>query len=93
MGIKYILLTIKFAFSCTGDSAGSQSNDYQYPKKDCHEMFIEVAELLKEADKQWVFLEDMPGNSSESVKHAEEIYWLTTIAANYTTVYEAFCNI
>ena len=91
--MKYILLTIMFAFSCTVVSAGSQSNDYQYPKKDCHEMFIAVVELLEEADKQWDFLKDMPEDSSESVKRAEEVYWLTTIAANYTTVYEAFCDI
>ena len=34
----------------------------------------------------------MSEGSTESVKRGEEIYWLTTIAANYTTVYEAFCD-
>ena len=56
-------------------------------------MFIAVAELLEEADKHWVFMKDMPEDSSELVPRAEEIYWLTTIAANYTSVYVAFCDI
>ncbi len=56
-------------------------------------MFIAVAELLEEADKHWVFVKDMLEDSSELVTRAEEIYWLSTIAANYTSVYEAFCDI
>ena len=58
--MKYILPTIMFIFSCTAVSAGSHSNDYQYPKKDCEELFIAIAELLEEADKHWIVLKDMP---------------------------------
>jgi len=73
-----------FIFSSTA-IAGSHSSDYKYPKKDCDELFIAIAELLEEADNEWIFLDDLS-------KRAEKIYWLTSLAANYTTVYEAFCK-
>tara|TARA_B100000963_G_scaffold307561_1_gene282641 strand:+ start:2277 stop:2408 length:132 start_codon:yes stop_codon:yes gene_type:complete len=43
--MKYILLTILFIFSSTA-IAGSHGSDYKYPKKDCDELFIAIAELL-----------------------------------------------
>ena len=89
--MKYILVTIMFIFSSTA-IAGSHSSDYKYPKKDCDELFIAIADLLEETDNQWIFLNDLPEDSNESVKRAEKIYWLTSLAANYTTVYEAFCK-
>ena len=89
--MKNIILTIILIFSSTA-IAGSHSSDYKYPKNDCDELFIAIAELLEEADNHWIFLNDLPENSTESIKRAEKIYWLTTIASNYTTVYEAFCD-
>ena len=89
--MKNILLTIILIFSSTA-IAGSHSSDYKYPKNDCDELFIAIAELLEEADNHWIFLNDLPEDSTESIKRAEKIYWLTTIASNYTTVYEAFCD-
>ena len=89
--MKNILLTIILIFSSTA-IAGDHSGDYKYPKNDCNELFIAIAELLKEADNHWIFLSDLPEDSAESVKRAEKIYWLTSVAANYTTVYETFCE-
>ena len=87
-----IFLTIMLIFSSTV-IAGSHSSDYKYPKNDCDELFIAIAELLEEADNQWIFLNDLSDDSSNSNRmRAENIYWLTTIASNYTTVYEAFCD-
>ena len=65
--------------------AGSHSSDYKYPKNDCDELFIAIAELLEDADNHWIFLNDLSDDSAESIKRAEKIYWLTTIASNYTT--------
>ncbi len=89
--MKYILLTIVFIFSNTV-YAGSHSNDYKFPKEDCDELFIGITGLLEEANNHWIFLKDLPENSTESLNRAEDIYWLTSLAANYTTVHEAFCN-
>ena len=89
--MKNIFLTIMLIFSSTV-IAGSHGSDYKYPKNDCDELFIAIAELLEETDNQWIFLNDLPEDSNESVKRAEKIYWLTSLAANYTTVYEAFCK-
>jgi len=80
-----------FIFSSTAIT-GSQSSDYKYSTKDCDELFIAIAKLLEEVDKHWIFLDDLPEDSYESVKRAEKIYWLTSVAANYTTVYESFCD-
>ena len=71
---------------------GSHSSEFKYPKNDCNELFIAITKLLEEADNHWFFLNDIPEDSSESDKYAEKIYWLTTVASNYTTVYEAFCK-
>ena len=89
--MKNILLTIMLIF-CSTAIAGSHSSDYKYPKNDCDELFIAIAELLEEADNNWIILNNLPEGSSESAQQAETIYWLTSVAANYTTVYESFCN-
>ena len=89
--MKNILLTIMLIFNSTA-IAGSHSSEYKYPKNDCDELFIAIAELLEEVDNHWIFLNDLPEDSSDSVKLAEKIYWLTSVAANYTTVYESFCD-
>ena len=89
--MRNILLVIMLIISTTA-IAGSHSNDYKYPKNDCNELFRAIAELLDEADNHWIFLNDLPEGSDESIKRAEKIYWLTTIASNYTTVYETFCD-
>ena len=89
--MKYILLVISFLFSSIA-IAGNHSNDYKYPKKDCDKMYIAIAQLLEEADNHWINLDNMPVGSAEVDKGAEKIYWLTTIASNYTTVYKTFCD-
>ena len=90
--MKYISFTIMFIFSSTA-IAGSQNSNHKYPKNDCDELFVAIAELLEEADNHWIFLNDLPEDSTESNKRAEKIYLLTSVAANYTTVYESFCDI
>ena len=90
--MKKILVTISLIFGSTSVSAGSHSKDYEFPKKDCREMFAGIGGLLEEADKEWAYLEENPQDSPDAFEHAAKIQWLTGLAANYTTIFEAFCD-
>ena len=90
--MKKLLLTISLIFGATSVSAGSHSKDYEFPKKDCREMFAGIGGLLEEADKEWAYLEENPQDSPDAFEHAAKIQWLTGLAANYTTIFEAFCD-
>ena len=87
-----ILLTALLIFGATAASAGSHSKDYKFPKKDCQEMFAGIGGLLEEADKEWAYLEKNPDSSPDALEHAAKIQWYVGLAANYTTILEAFCN-
>ena len=52
----------------------------------------EVPKLLEEADKEWAFLEKNPESSPDALEHAAKIEWYVGMAANYTTIFEAFCD-
>ena len=90
--MKHIILTISLILSATAVSAGSHSKDHKFPKKDCQEMFAGIGGLLEEADKEWAYLEKNPGNSADAFEHAAKIQWYVGLAANYTTIFEAFCD-
>ena len=90
--MKKQLLTISLIFAATSVSAGSHSKDYEFPKKDCREMFAGIGGLLEEADKEWAYLEKIPEGSPGALEHAAKIQWYVGLAANYTTIYEAFCD-
>ena len=90
--MKKLLLTISLIFGATSVSAGSHSKDYEFPKKDCREMFAGIGGLLEEADKEWAYLEKIPEGSPDALEHAAKIQWYVGLAANYTTIYETFCD-
>ena len=90
--MKHILLTISFIFGVTIVSAGSDSKDYEFPKKDCQEIYAGIGELLEEADKEWAYLEKNPESSPTALERAAKIEWYVGLAANYTTIFEAFCD-
>ena len=90
--MKKLLLTISLIFAATSVIAGSHSKDYEFPKKDCREMFAGIGGLLEEADKEWAYLEKIPEGSPDALEHAAKIQWYVGLAANYTTIYEAFCD-
>tara|TARA_Y100000766_G_scaffold268041_1_gene263784 strand:- start:234 stop:512 length:279 start_codon:yes stop_codon:yes gene_type:complete len=90
--MKKLLLTISLIFGAMPVSAGSHSKDYEFPKKDCREMFAGIGGLLEEADKEWAYLEKIPEGSPDALEHAAKIQWYVGLAANYTTIYEAFCD-
>ena len=90
--MKHILLTISLILGATAASAFSHSKDYEFPKKDCQEMFAGIGGLLEEVDKEWAYLEENPEGSPDAFEHAAKIQWYVGLAANYTTIYEAFCD-
>ena len=90
--MKKLLLTISLIFGAMPVSAGSHSKDYEFPKKDCREMFAGIGGLLEEADKEWAYLEENPEGSPDAFEHAAKIQWYVGLAANYTTIYQAFCD-
>ena len=89
---KHILLTISLILGATTVSAGSYSKDYEFTKKDCQEMLGGIGGLLEEADKEWAYLEKIPEGSPDALEHAAKIQWYVGLAANYTTIFEAFCD-
>ena len=90
--MKHILLTISLIFGATAASASSYIKYYEFPKKDCHEIFAGNGGLLEETDKEWVYLEDFPEDSPDALEHAAKIQWYVGLASNYTTILEAFCD-
>ena len=88
--MKTLLLAILIMTGTT--AAYAENHSKSFPKSDCNEMFMGIVELLEEADKEWAFLQDNPKDSSYAVEHAQKIQWLVGLAANYTTIYEAFCD-
>ena len=90
--MKQLILTISLILSAMSLRAGSHSKDYEFPKKDCQEMLGGIGGLLEEADKEWAYLKKIPEGSPDALEHAAKIQWFIGLAANYTTIYEAFCD-
>ena len=90
--MKHILLTILLIFGAMSLSAGSHGKDYEFPKKDCQEIYAGIGGLLEEADKEWAYLEKNPESSPNALERAAKIEWYVGLAANYTTIFEAFCD-
>ena len=88
--MKTLLLGILIMIGTTAAYAGNHS--VSFPKSDCNEMLMGLVDLLEEADKAWAFLQENPKDSSDAVAHGQKIQWLVGLAANYTTIYEAFCD-
>ena len=90
--MKNLVLSISLILGATAVTAGSHSKDYEFPKKDCQEMFAGIGGLLEEADKEWAYLEENPEGSPDAFEHAAKIQWYVGLAANYTTILKAFCD-
>ena len=90
--MKYNILTILLILGATAVSAGSHGKDHKFPKKDCQEIFAGIGGLLEEADKEWAYLEKNPESSPTALERAAKIEWYVGLAANYTTIFEAFCD-
>ena len=90
--MKYIILTISLILGATAVSAGSHGKDHKFPKKDCQEIFAGIGGLLEEADKEWAYLEKNTESSPTALERAAKIEWYVGLAANYSTIFEAFCD-
>ena len=88
--MKTLLLGILIMTGTTAANAGNHS--VSFPKSDCNEMLMGIVDLQEEADKEWAFIQDNPKDSSDAVEDAQKIQWLVGLAANYTTIYKAFCD-
>ena len=55
--MKQLTPTISLILGATASIAGSYTKYYEFPKKDCQEMFAGIGGLLEEADKEWAYLE------------------------------------
>ena len=55
-------------------------------------MFAGIGGLIEEADKEQAYLEEIPEGSPDALEHAAKLQWYVGLAANYTTILEAFCN-
>ena len=60
----------------------------KYGKKECNEISAVIDFLLSTTPNLWSKLEKNPTDE----KTALELTWTVDLAANYTTIYEAFCN-
>ena len=60
----------------------------KYGKKECNEMSGAIDFLLSTTPNLWSKLEKNPSDE----KTALELSWTVDLAANYTTIYEAFCT-
>ena len=60
----------------------------KYGKKECNEMSGAIDFLLSTTPNLWSKLEKNPTDE----KTALELSWTVDLAANYTTIYEAFCT-
>lgn len=90
--MKHILLAISLTIGASAVSAESYIKYYEFQKKDCQEMFIGIGGLLDEADKEWAYLKQNPESSPDAFEHAAKIQWYVGLAANYTTIFKAFCD-
>ena len=73
MSMKNLILSISLILGATAVTAGSQSKDYEFPKKDCEEMFAGIGVLLEEAGKEWAYLEGNSADSPDALERAAKI--------------------
>ena len=60
--------------------------------KDCTEIKNGVLYLLTVADENWKALETNHEGTPDFIEHTAKIEWALDVAANYTTIYNVFCD-
>ena len=59
----------------------------KYGKKECNDISAVIDFLISTTPHLWSKLEKKPNNEAVAL----ELSWTVDLAANYTTIYEAFC--
>lgn len=59
----------------------------KYGKKECNEISAVIDFLLSTTPNLWIDLEKNPDNNEKAL----ELSWTVDLAANYATIYKAFC--
>ena len=59
----------------------------KYGKKECNEISAVIDFLLSTTPNLWLDLEKKPDDNEKAL----ELSWTVDLAANYTTIYKAFC--
>ena len=60
----------------------------KYGKKECNDISTVIDFLLSTTPNLWSKLEKNPTDEETAL----ELSWTVDLAANYTTIYEAFCT-
>ena len=81
MRIIFAVLLMTFATEMGADTK-------KYGKKECNEISGAIDFLLSTTPNLWSKLEKNPNNDAVAL----ELSWTVDLAANYTIVYQAFCN-
>ena len=71
--MKHLTLTISLILGATAATSGSHSKDYEFPLKDCQEMFAGIGGLLEEADKEYLHKGIAERNFVRTFKLAEYV--------------------
>jgi hypothetical protein len=81
--MRVILTALVLTFA---SQAGADEKSYN--PKDCEDISGAIDFLLRSTTEKWDDLEKQPENE----KAALELSWAMDLAANYTTIYTAFCE-
>ena len=87
--MKNCLIVVTMLFVITPAFAGGHKNDGQLMnKKECSEMKEGITELLMVADYFWKEIE----KDSENKELYEAVAFYSQQAANYSTIYDVWCD-
>ena len=81
MRIIFLALVMSLATQVGADTK-------KYGKKECNEISAVIDFLLSTTPKLWLDLEKKPDDNEKAL----ELSWTVDLAANYTTIYKAFCT-
>ena len=81
--MRTILIALLMTFAT---QAGADTK--KYGKKECNDISAVIDFLLSTTPTFWSKLEKNPTDEETAL----ELSWTVDLAANYTTIYEAFCT-
>ena len=86
--MKHITIVLAFLMTLANQVTAIE---HRFSDEDCRGVYAGIVSLLGEANKNWEEREQNPIGSPDYVEHTNIIKWTVDVAANYTTIYEAFC--